>query len=1029
MAIDDRPAHYAQLQCFSNYSFLFGASHPNELIEQAAELGYRAIALTDECSLAGIVKAHVAAKECGIKLLVGSFFVLSNGCQLLVIAPSLKAYSELSGFITLARRRAEKGQYQAHIDDLRFRLQHCLLIWCPSKIDQLEQPWLDALVKAFGERFYIGLSHTMKGDELQLHPHYEDWADQHRVPVVACANVRMHSKHRKPLLDVLTAIDRNQPVQSLGQELHSNAECYLKAVEQLAQLYPSHWIENGMDLAARCTFNLDVLRYQYPQELVPEGFTPIAYLRALVSEGLELRWSQGAPDSVLKTLEKELKLIEELGYEFYFLTVYDIVQYARHKRILCQGRGSAANSVVCYCLMITEVSPEKIQVLFERFISKERDEPPDIDVDFEHERREEVIQYIYQKYGRERAALAASVVTYRSRSAIRDVGKALGFDSTLIEHMAQSLSWWNRAKELNDYIEQAGFSCDEPMLLNFYQLVDEILGFPRHLSQHVGGFIIAQGRVSDIVPLENAAMAERTIIQWDKEDLEAMGLLKIDVLALGMLSAIRKAIDYVNEYEPSIGTLADIPAEDPATYDMLCQGDSVGVFQVESRAQMSMLPRLKPRCYYDLVIEIAIVRPGPIQGDMVHPFLRRRDGQEPISYPSPEIESVLKRTLGVPIFQEQAISLAMVAAGFSGGQADQLRRAMASWGKNGRLLGFQEKFIQGMLKNGYSSDFAERLFEQIKGFGGYGFPESHSASFALLCYFSSWLKCHHPAAFYTALLNSLPMGFYSASQLIQDAQRHAIKILPVAVNHSQWDTRVVILEQDEKAVRLGLRRVKGLSVETADKIVKARVMGPFEDLEDCVQRAALSRAETELLASADAFMEAGQSRQQSRWMAAATEHLNRDLPQLDNDQIHIAEFSENKEMLEDYHALGLSLRRHPMAFLRDQPPFSRCTKHQSLLQGHNGAFVRIAGLVTGRQRPGTAKGTIFITLEDETGNANVVVWPKTQEHFRQALLSSKLLVVEGRLEHSHGVAHVIAGKLTDHSAVLADLALRSRDFH
>lgn len=1028
MNTEKKPKHYAQLQCFSNYSFLFGASHPHELIEEAERQNYFAIALTDECSLAGIAKAHVAANDLRVKFIVGSYFRLSNGCRVVVIAPDMPAYQELSGFITLARRRAAKGAYEAHFSDLRFRLQNCLIIWRPESRVQLQESWLAELCHSFRGRLWLGAAHQHIGQEDDDFALYQQWSQTVGVPIVACSDVYMHQKKRKPLLDVLTAIRLNQPIHALGAQLHKNAENYLKSPHQMSLLFPDEWLKQTRVIADMCTLDLSQLRYQYPRELVPDNLSPGAYLRSLVEKGAAARWPNGKSERISALIHKELSLIEELSYEYYFLTVYDVVRFARSRGILCQGRGSAANSVVCYCLMITEVSPEKIQVLFERFISKERDEPPDIDVDFEHERREEVIQYIYSKYGRERAALAATVVTYRSRSAIRDVGKALGFDNTLIEYLLSNLSWWDRTRELAQRIEQAGYACNEVSLKHFYVLVDSILGFPRHLSQHVGGFIITERRVSDIVPLENAAMPDRTIIQWDKEDLESMGLLKVDVLALGMLSAIRKAIDMVKGYDPSLQSIADIPSEDPETYEMLCRGDSVGVFQVESRAQMSMLPRLKPRCYYDLVIQIAIVRPGPIQGNMVHPFLRRRDGLEEIRYPSPEIEAVLQRTLGVPIFQEQAISLAMVAAGFSGGQADQLRRAMASWGKNGRLLQFQEKFIQGMLRNGYSLNFAERLFEQIKGFGGYGFPESHSASFALLCYFSSWLKCHHPEAFYTAILNSLPMGFYSASQLIQDALRHGVVVLPVDINHSQWDSIIEPLEEQKWAMRLGFRRIKGFSQERALGLVAARKSGFFTSMSECARRANLTPADLECLAAGDVFAGIESNRQQARWQAAAIEHTDQELP-CEDDELLVMPFSENQEMIEDYRSLGLSLRAHPVSFLRQTKPFDRCCRHNGLLNRPNGSFIRIAGLVTGRQRPGTAKGTVFLTLEDETGNANVVVWPATQTHFRRQLLTSKLLVVEGRVEHSQGVVHVIAGKLLDFSSILHELAISSRDFH
>ena len=785
---------YAELHCLSNYSFLRGASHPYELIQQAHALNYSAIAITDECSLAGIVKAHVAAEEYGIQLIVGSEFCLSNKQKIVVIAPDRNAYIELSGFITLARRRSNKGEYEAHFEDLRFRLKSCFLIWLADHlIDDCRQEnkdFVEALSQSFRQRLWIGISHQYLGVDATRFKQWHSLADSYDIPMLACGSVLMHEPQRKPLQDVLTALYEKNTVQALGTRLHSNAEAYLKPLRDIDILYPDELLHETLSLAQRCHFSLNELKYQYPQELVPNSLTPIVYLNQLVEEGSAQRWPNGVPESIKNLLNKELALIEELHYEYYFLTVYDIVRFARTKGILCQGRGSAANSVVCYCLMITEISPGMINVLFERFISKERNEPPDIDVDFEHSRREEVIQYIYQKYGRERAALAATVVTYRPRSAIRDVGKALGIDAALIDHLAKSLAWWDRKADLQQRMQEAGMRANKGLMNLFYELVQSLQGFPRHLSQHVGGFVITQSKISDIVPVENASMADRTVIQWDKEDLEAMGLMKVDVLALGMLSAIRKALEYVSQYDSDIQTIADIPKEDKATYDMLCEGDSLGVFQVESRAQMSMLPRLRPQRFYDLVIQIAIVRPGPIQGGMVHPYLKRRNKVERVTYYNDALKEVLESTLGIPIFQEQAIRLSMVAANFSGGQADQLRRAMASWGKNGNLMKFEEAFISGMLNNGYPEDFAHRLFEQIKGFGGYGFPESHSASFAILCYFSSWLKRHHPAAFYCALLNSQPMGFYSPSQLVQDARRHSIKILPVDINHSFFENKL-----------------------------------------------------------------------------------------------------------------------------------------------------------------------------------------------------------------------------------------------
>jgi len=1052
---------FAQLHCLTNYSFLRGASHPCELVERAHQLGYRALAITDECSLAGIVKAHVAARELGIKLIVGSEFSVSsgdwscgegdnggrstgeksNGCKLVALAPDRCAYAELAGFITLARRRAEKGSYEAHLRDLRFRLQHCLVIWPADDRLVVDRELAKTLARSFPGRFWIGIGHLLAGGEQLRFDQWRQLARQLGVPMVACGGIIMHDKSRKPLQDTLCAIRENTPVQRLGTRLQANAEAYLKPLDSLARLYSPDLLAETARIADLCRFSLEELRYQYPEELVPDDRTPIEHLQCLVDAGASKRWPDGVPTGVALLLHKELALIEEMRYEYYFLTVHDIVRFARERDILCQGRGSAANSVVCYCLFITEIAPGQINLLFERFISKERNEPPDIDVDFEHQRREEVIQYIYGKYGRERAALAATVITYRARSAIRDVGKALGLDPGLVEQLAGSLAWWDRSRDLARRIEEAGLQADRERLLLFYRLVHEILGFPRHLSQHVGGFVITRDKLSDLVPLENASMAERTIIQWDKEDLEAMGLMKVDVLALGMLTALRKTLSYVRRYHPGIASLADIPREDKATYAMLSRGDSVGVFQVESRAQMSMLPRLRPQTFYDLVIEIAIVRPGPIQGDMVHPYLRRRNGIEPVTYESEALKSVLEPTLGVPIFQEQAIRLAMVAAGFGGGEADQLRRAMASWGKNGNLIRFQEKFISGMLANGYSEDFARRLFEQIKGFGGYGFPESHSASFALLCYASSWLKCHHPAAFYCGLLNSQPMGFYSPSQLIQDARRHGITVQPVDINRSKYESSLEAVSGNgiggmgkggtAWGIRLGFHQVKSLDGDKAKTIESCRGERIYSSIEELAARTGFGKVDIQILASADALAPLSGHRHQSRWDAAALEPARRLLQGQppERQSLLTPPPGEVRDVSTDYETLGLSLRRHPMALLRGEEPFNRCKRQTDLADIGSGRFVRVAGLVTGRQRPGTAKGTVFLTLEDETGNINVIVWKNTQEVFRQQLLKARLLVVVGRLETADSVIHVIAGQLHDYSHRLGELALKSRDFH
>lgn len=847
----------------------------------------------------------------------------------------------------------------------------------------------------------------------------------------------MHCANRKPLHDVLTALHENTSVQRLGKRRLANSQQHLRTLDKLLPLYPASMIDETLFIAEQCQFSLEELRYEYPEEVVPAGHNAQSYLREQIALGAANRWPNGVPREVQALIHKELDLISELHYEYYFLTVYDIVRFARDRGILCQGRGSAANSVVCYCLGITEVSPEQASLLFERFISRERDEPPDIDVDFEHERREEVIQYIYQKYSRRRAALAATVISYRSRSAVRDVGKALGLDAVFVDDLAKSLAWWNRERELTARFVEQGIQDSSRLAMLFLQLVQEILGFPRHLSQHVGGFVISRGPLSNMVPIENASMPDRTVIQWDKNDIESLGLLKVDILALGMLSAIRKTLALVHRDYPHLHRIQDIPKEDRATYQMLQRADSIGVFQIESRAQMSMLPRLKPARFYDLVIEIAIVRPGPIQGDMVHPYLRRRAGLEPINYPSEDIKSVLESTLGVPIFQEQVIRLAMVAAGFTGGEADALRRAITNWGRDSKLLSFEKKLINGMISRGYSADFAAQLFAQIKGFGGYGFPESHSASFALLAYVSAWLKCHHPAAFYVGLLNSQPMGFYTPSQLLQDARRHGVMVLPIDINASSWDHQLLPrTAHGQPPIRLGLRLIHGLSKAAGQRLMAARVTGHFKSVGELRKRAQLDKSDMEALASADAMRSISGHRHQAQWQIMAIEP-NRPLLQEAfghasnalNDTVMLDPPSVAEEVFADYQSTGLTLRAHPLALLRDETPFNRCRRHSDLGDEDNRRFVRIAGIVTCRQRPGTASGVVFLTLEDETGNHNVVVWPKIQEHYRQALMSAQLLLVKGTLESRDGTMHVIASGLYDHSDALNTLKIKSRDFH
>lgn len=1031
---------YAELHCVSNFTFLRGASHPQELIHTASTLGYQALAITDECSLAGVVKAHVAARECGLSLIIGSEFIIDEQ-KLVALVTNRQSYSELSGLITLARRRSNKGEYRLEWSDLSNNLPNALLIWLPSGKADADNAIGYQLSNWFNDRLWVGVEHLLDGDETNQYYYRRNLAALWEVPMVACGDVHMHVKERQNLQDTLTAIRYNCSVMSLGKRRFANAERRLRSLSYLERLYPPALIAETIAIAKRCRFSLEELRYEYPSEVVPDHLTAAEQLCYLVDEGIKKRWPEGPSKHVIDQISYELKVIAELNYESYFLTVHDIVAFARSRHILCQGRGSAANSVVCYCLFITEVSPDQISLLFERFISKERNEPPDIDVDFEHERREEVIQYIYKRYSRERAAIAATVITYKPRSAVRDVGKALGLDPLFIEQLSQSLSWWDRRadleKQFNDQSNSA-VSNNNILIDHFYNLLQEIMGFPRHLSQHVGGFIITRSPISTLVPVENASMPERTVIQWDKTDIEALGLLKIDILALGMLSAIHRCFDLIQQHHDQQLTMQAIPKNDTDTYDMLCKADSVGVFQIESRAQMAMLPRLKPRCFYDLVIEIAIVRPGPIQGGMVHPYLKRRQGLETANYPSPAIKTVLERTLGIPVFQEQVIRLAMVAAGFSGGEADQLRRAMASWSNKGggsnQLAKFEYKLTEGMLKQGYNLDFAQRLFKQIQGFGVYGFPESHSASFALLAYVSAWLKCHYPAAFCCAIMNSQPMGFYSPSQLVQDAQRHNISVNPIDINHSFWDHSLENklenkLDKNYKPmIRLGFRLIKGLNHKAVLNIINAK--RPFKSLSDLTLRTGLSKANLSLLSSAGALQSITLNRRQAHWQTLA---IHSDGPLLENSMpalnTQLNPPSESDNIYADYNNTGLTLGRHPMSILRDQfPLFRQCKRHSDLAEMGHQRFVRMAGIVTGKQRPGTASGVVFLTLEDETGNSNIVIWKSVQERCRQALLKAQLLMIKGVIETDGAVVHVIAQELTDCSELLYQTNIRSRNF-
>lgn len=1022
---------YCELFCQSHYSFLTGASSPAELVTTASFLGYKAIAITDECSVAGVVRAYAAIKEqrLPIKLIVGSYFVFDDSLAFILLCPDKPAYAELCRIITNARRRSEKGEYQLAEWDLR-TLRHCKLIWLPSGKEDKDDHWANWLAKHPTIHTHIGAQRLLDGHDHTRFSTYNRLAQDFDFPFVACTGVLMHHSDHLPLQHVLHATRVHKPVSELGRDALSNAERCLRPLKKITKLYPEKWIDNTLALAEQCHFSLAELRYQYPAELVPKGYSPTAYLRECVEAGIKVRFPEGLSDKVRGLIEKEMRLIEEQQYEYFFLTLYDIVQFAKRQGILYQGRGSAANSVVCYCLEITAVDPRQINVLFERFISKERDEPPDIDVDFEHQRREEVIQYIYQKYGRERTAIAATVICYRFKSAFKDAGKALGFSETQLSFIIKQINRRDSVIPWQSQLEQLGLCKDDKKVTLLIKMTEQLLGTPRHLSQHVGGFVISAGPLYELVATENAAMPDRTIIQWDKDDIETLGLLKVDILALGMLSAIRRAFDLINADSavpvniPFITKLGD----DPQVFDMISKADTVGVFQIESRAQMSMLPRLKPRCYYDLVVQIAIVRPGPIQGDMVHPYLLRRHGKEAISYPSEEVKEVLSRTMGVPIFQEQVIQLAMVAAGFSGGEADQLRRAMASWKKDGRIFEFKEKLVSGMVKRGYDETFADNLFEQIKGFAGYGFPESHSASFAVLAYVSCWLKFYFPVEFYVALLNSWPMGFYTPSQLVQDAKRHNITVHPPCINGSDFAHKVVKVSGN-KQIQLGLTIIKGLGEAAAHLVCAQRPERGYNSIE-AVQKLTIRRDELEALASAGAFNQLSGNRYEARWRMMDQQAS---LPLFDSQPV---EDSLNKvpteadDLLEDYASTGLCANNHPIALLSKQRSLSYITPASELGNKAHKSVVKVLGCVTGRQAPGTAAGVTFLTLEDHTGNMNIVVWVATARAQQTTFLKSTLLQVNGIIERSkEGVIHIIAGKLIDRSEWLTSLNLASRDFH
>jgi error-prone DNA polymerase len=1029
---------YAELHCISNFTFLRGASHPQELVERASILGYSAIAITDECSVAAVVRAYMAAKLLKLKLLIGAEFRLECGLKLVVIAIDRLGYGRLCRLISRGRRAAVKGTYSLTRQDvIASGLDQCFVLWIPGPQPEKEEAhWLR---DCFGTKVRIAVELLRDGTDKQRLHALQAFGHELEIPLVASGDVHMHTRERRRLQDALTAIRLNIQISEAGWHLYPNGERYLREQARLARLYPPELLAESVAIADACTFSLEELRYQYPHELVPVGQTPTSHLRNLVEEGIRRRWPRGITATIRASIENELSLIADLRYEPYFLTVHDIVAFARSKEILCQGRGSAANSLVCYCLGVSAVGPERgAALLFERFISRERGEPPDIDIDFEHDRREEVIQYIYNKYGRDRAAIAATVIMYRPRSALRDMAKVFGLDPDSSVRLSKVMQWWDGGETLPDRVREAGFDTDDPVLNRIVTLARQLVefpGFPRHLSQHVGGFVISESVLEELVPIENATMPERTVVQWDKDDLNDLGLLKVDVLGLGMLSALRRTFALVNDFRGTKHALGQLPDADAQVYEMMSRADTIGVFQIESRAQMSMLPRLKPAKYYDLVIEVAIVRPGPIQGDMVHPYLRRRNKQEPVEYPSPEVAAVLERTLGVPIFQEQVMQLAIVAAGFSPGEADRLRRAMGAWKRSGGIEHFKDRLLGGMAAKNYSADFAQRIYKQMLGFGEYGFPESHSASFALLVYDSSWLKYHEPAAFTCALLNSQPMGFYGPAQLVRDARAHGVEVRPVDVQDSAYESTLQRREDGEPALRLGMRMVKSLSEAGGKRVEAARNERKFESVQDLGRRAALDRGDLEALAAAGALAALSGNRHLAYWEVAGTE---RSLPLAPQGE-RAASIEEGRPLLEaptegqrivaDYASVGLTLGRHPMALLRNRLAHSRLLTAGDLGCVAHGEIVRTAGIVLMRQRPQSANGVTFLTLEDESGQVNVIVWESVGREQRRALLESRLLEIQGELQRQEGIMHIIARRLIDRSALLGELLTRSRDFH
>jgi error-prone DNA polymerase len=1084
----------AEVAATSNYTFLHGGSHPEELVRRAAELGYVAVGICDVNSLAGIVRAHVAARQASVQLLVGVRLRLrgmsSHGIDpndgrasndpstddigaferisdhpvpdVALYPATMGAYRHLCRLLTRGKRRAPKGECHLWVEDLRDMHAEMRAVILPRREDfadacphETMARGSRAIVETLQVPCHLAVGMPRRGDDDRMLDARRRLAESLGIGLIATNEPLYHDASRRMLQDVLTCIRHACTIEQAGLLLHANAERHLKRPEEVHRLLAAcpRALEATLELTDSLKgFSLDQLRYEYPDEVVPEGVTPMQHLRRLVEAGARVRYAPNVPTdapfdavvpaAVIRQLEHELTLIGDLDYARYFLTVHDLVVFARERGILCQGRGAAANSAVCYCLGVTAVDPARMSVLFERFISKERNEPPDIDIDFEHERREEVIQYIYAKYGRERAALTAEVISYRRRSAIRDVGKALGLSLDVVDRLAKDIEWWDDGGVKETSFRSLGLDPRNPTLGHLAKLVGELLGFPRHLSQHVGGFVITRTPLCELVPIENASMPDRTVIEWDKDDVDAAGMMKVDVLSLGMLTCVRKCLQMVSPpgLDPSKPDMAVLPPEDPAVYEMICRADTVGVFQIESRAQMSMLPRLRPRCFYDLVIEVAIVRPGPIQGDMVHPYLRRRNGEEAVIFPDDRVKHVLGRTLGVPLFQEQCMALAVACAGFTPGEADQLRRAMAAWKRKSDVIyRFGQKIIEGMTAAGYDETFARRVFDQIKGFSEYGFPESHAASFAGIVYASAYLKRHHPAAFAASLINSQPMGFYAPAQIIRDAQNHGVRCLPIDVAHSRWDC---LLEPDAgssggKAIRLGLRLVSGLGEAAGEALARCIDQhGLPRTLQDLWKRSGVDVPSLRRLADADAFGSMGLTRQQAQWQLR--ELRDEHLPLFDGvesvesrtDPLPVLpRLAPSLMVVRDYAATGLSLKAHPVSFLRQElmrRGAIRCDQLETVMSGKPAA---VAGIVLVRQRPGTAKGITFMTLEDESGIANLIVRPAIYERHRKAARHGVVVLAHGRVERQGQVINVIATRLEDLDGQMAELTTMTRNFH